>query len=197
MDREITSASVCREPGAFFMLCQSWPLFYNNKMKRIILICLLFVFPNQLNALTVETIETTVLNLIEKLALPNLSQGEKSQIENKIMGYQKDALVALIEKIHDPRIYAVRKSEDGTKEISISIGQRCEQMAYQIITPYYQRPEGIPVDQDISRPFIIQDWKKWTENYRQKNIIEIRNESKIYIQKYLNGAWKKGPLIWD
>ncbi len=150
---------------------------------------------------------------LERLKDPNLSISQKGEVSRKIQAGGKDAIPALIgcrndgtsigevprtggECVNRPANLPMPPQCERLMQTE-TLGQRCEALLYQILTPAYASPYETPHTSKAMppQPFVVPDWPKWWEQYQGKTLDEIHQDArKLIDQFWLQDA--KASLVW-
>jgi hypothetical protein len=78
-----------------------------------------------------------------------------------------------------------------------TLGERCETLLYEIITPPYTSPYMTPhtSKQMPPQPFVIPNWSQWWAQYQNKSLEEIQQEARKRIDEFwLHNS--RASVVW-
>jgi len=179
-----------------------------GSLEMILILTFIFGVSNVCRASSQE-----VSKEIQSLKDPSLSEAKKSEISQKIESQAKDAIPPLIQCVGDSTPIA-KVPMTGGECVNLpatvtppphcknplrkeTLGERCEQLLYQILTSTYSSPF---MTQQTSKqvpppPFVIPDWKVWWEKYQSESLEIIRQEARKKIDEF----WQQGhqqSVVW-
>jgi hypothetical protein len=138
--------------------------------------------------------------LIDKLADPALDSDKKQAIKRKIIMTGAKAIPLLIASLKDPRVYEKHRDVQNYYGLSptqkmpepiyadITVGEQCEDMLYEIITPrQYRSPYEKPIKAFSFQKLSVPDWEVWWRKNKGKSLEEIHHEMIPLVDRY----WKE------
>jgi hypothetical protein len=122
----------------------------------------------------------------------------KREASRKLVESGKVAIPLLIGALHDSRVYerrdiANRMNLPATSPppapviATITVGQRCEDLLYQIVTPAYSSPSAGNFKVYSEQILKIDDWGAWWAANQQKTLAEIHKDLQPLVDEY----WKR------
>lgn len=155
----------------------------------------------------------TVAEQIAELKNPNLSDTDKWNLSRQIQSQGTAAIPALIACAKDPSPVGILPLEGGecinrpahlpTPPQCINpvrtetLGERCERMLYNIVTPSYTSPymTMLTAKQAPPPPFVIEDWNRWWAQQKHHTLEQIHQEARKKIDAFwLNNH--RGSIVW-
>jgi hypothetical protein len=158
--------------------------------------------------------ESPVENWVLQLSDPSLSDSQKWDLGRSIVGQGKAAFRTLIKYFKDEWIIGSEFSQGGEcinppphlpiperckfPSRQLRLGERCEQLLYQIITPPYTSAYStrLPAKDAPGPYFVIKDFKKWWEKYQNLSLPEIHEKARQLINQFWLRGYAKGPVEW-
>jgi hypothetical protein len=151
---------------------------------------------------------------IQQLKDPSRPDSEKWEISREIQASGKAALPFLIGCVKDPT-HIGKTPLTGGECVNLpaylpippqcqnplrteTLGDRCELLLYNILTPAYTSPYMTPLTskQAPPRPFVIPDWEKWWKKHEKESFEEIHQEARKKIDEFwLNNHQKS--VVWE
>lgn len=159
-------------------------------------------------------------DVIDHLANPVPLAKKRDDIEKEIKGYGLEAVPALINRLDDqtsagettatPPGQCLNLPPLGSEDLpdecrhmklgrQTTMGQRCENLLYAIITP----PGDLTLEQgrilwksQIDRSFVIKDWARWWGKNQGKSLEELRAKARDLENQFWKRGWDKGPVEW-
>jgi hypothetical protein len=140
-----------------------------------------------------------VLALVLQLGDFRVPIEQKREIRKKIVAMGKEAIPTLISRLDDRRIYERDRDIQnyyalppfGKKPVpiytNITVGEICNEMLYEVITPKYQSPYSKPIKPSSFQMLSVRDWKAWWEKNKSKSLDQIHEELKPLVDRY----WKE------
>jgi hypothetical protein len=150
---------------------------------------------------------------IQELKDPARSDSEKREISLKIQAAGKLAIPPLIGCVEDPTPIAKIPmaggeciNRPGSLPIppqcenplrTLTLGERCEQLLYDILTPRYVSPyeTRVPAKPISSGPFVVKNWGKWWKKYQNRSLEQIHQEARRKIDEFWLGGNQRS-IIW-
>lgn len=129
--------------------------------------------------------------LINLLGDPLYSTDGKQQTEVELLAGGLSSVPALIGALNDRRSYGTRPvvTPTGVKSEPVTVGQQCEALLYQIITPNqrsrFEKP-GMAVKDPVM--FSVGNWNVWWEKNRNRPLELIHQDVAAAMDRY----WQQG-----
>lgn len=156
-------------------------------------------------------VEKWVLQLID----PSLPDAKKSELGRKIVAQGKGAIPTLIQSVGDPRVIGEQFFQPGEcinppahlpipehckhPTIPLHLGERCEQLLYQILTPVYTSPHMtmLPAKDAPGPAFVIKDWQGWWSKNKYFSLSELHTQARKFIDQFWLRGYAQGPMEWN
>ncbi len=138
------------------------------------------------------TVDLSGAQLINLLGDPLYSPEGKQQTEVELIAGGLASVPALVAALGDRRAYGTRPvpGPDGTmKAEPITVGQQCEALLYQIITPQYRsrfEKGSIKVKDPVM--FTVTNWPAWWDHNRSRGLGAIHKDISDATDRY----WQQG-----
>lgn len=167
--------------------------------------------------------ETSPKELIEVLLDSKKSEEVKNQATQALYRQGAKAIPTLIESVGDkreagketyvpgpcynqPPSFGEEKAQQDPlfdcnkpSERSITVGERCEEILYRIVTPAYSSPYSKGRDKGkmgFDRPFVVKDWKKWWKRHQKESLDQFHTQAKKLIDRYWRENRWPNSLEW-
>jgi len=151
---------------------------------------------------------------ISELKNPKLSNDDKTKVGLLIQSEGTTAIPALIACLKDPAPVGTVPLEGGecinrpanqpvppqcvNPVRTVTLGERCEQMLYSILTPAYTSPymTMLNTKQAPPPPFVISDWKAWWAAHQSQSLDQIHAEARQKIDAFWKNNHQKS-IDWN